>query len=245
MCQPAQESLAIAKKEKKKQDSLWDEYSGLSRKGSFRSSRCNEDPPARHLPRSRPHLGPQRRNAAPSPLTQALPAEAAFSQHGVIRRKISSCQVGANQNSTNRPWHSTTPGVPAALGGEYRLVMNVAGRGRSPGGPRVLRPGSDLQRTPCTVGCLREIRAAKQRLAVQPSCRRSVALHGPETTTTRPILRSQQLWISRAREVSIRIGMELSSHSHESLKGLFCKNTARKKKKGFSLIRLSPASDYF
>lgn len=38
-----------------------------------------------------------------TPLTQVLPSEAAFSQHGVIRRKISSCQVGANQNSTNKP----------------------------------------------------------------------------------------------------------------------------------------------
>lgn len=39
----------------------------------------------------------------PSPQTQALPFEAVASQHEVIRRKISSCQVGANQNNTNRP----------------------------------------------------------------------------------------------------------------------------------------------
>lgn len=32
-----------------------------------------------------------------------FPSEAVASQHEVIRRKISSCQVGANQNNTNRP----------------------------------------------------------------------------------------------------------------------------------------------
>lgn len=116
----------------------------------------------------------------PSPLTQVLPSEAAFSQHGVIRRKISSCQVGANQNSTNKPWHSTTPRVPAALGGEYRLVMNMAGCRGSSGDPPLC---SDVQElflnTTWTTGCLFKIRADKQRLAEPPSCLQGTELCSP------------------------------------------------------------------
>lgn len=87
-----------------------------------------------------PFQGCQNVTLFPSPRTQVLPLEAAFSQHGVIRRKISSCQVGANQNSTNKPWHSTTPRVPAALGGEYRLVMNMACCRGSSGRPAPVLP---------------------------------------------------------------------------------------------------------
>lgn len=69
-------------------------------KGSFQNTKSNSEPPA---PAPQPAWGWSTVRLSPSPLTQALPSEAAFSQHGVIRRKISSCQVGANQNSTNKP----------------------------------------------------------------------------------------------------------------------------------------------
>lgn len=82
------------------------EILGFLPKGAFKNTNPNEGPPAscglRSLPSS-PHWGLEKCNAIPLPSTQALPSETAFSQHGVIRRKISSCQVGANQNSTNKP----------------------------------------------------------------------------------------------------------------------------------------------
>lgn len=101
-------------------------------------------------------------------------------------------------------------------------------------------PGRDLKRTTCTIGCLCKIRAAKQRLAVRPSCLRSIELHGPETTTPRPhpevpitlnftcAWGLHPLYSKEAYWDGALFSQPLPDH--ESLKGLFCKNTARKKR---------------
>lgn len=137
------------------------------------------------------------------------------------------------------PWEEST---------DWLWIWPAAGAARK--GRVCSGPGSDLKRTTCTIGCLCKIRTAKQRLAVQPSCLRNIDLHGPQD----PLPTHPEVPVTLNFTCAWGLHPLYTKETYWGWSSLLTATTWPwvawkasfvKTQVYFSLIHLSPASDYF